>query len=365
MAKTAAAPAHYDYVVVGCGLAGSLFSWDAVRRGKAVLVYEAWRGESGEMPASRVAPGIVNPLAGKRLHPAWRVGEFLPCALSVYAELSREIGKPIFCSTPIIRILQNEFEAEMLSLRESQPDARAYVGARQAAGLAEGLISDPLGSFSATGSGWVNLSALLDGWQKQLDERGVLRRDLFPYGALRITAERVETSEWTAGRVVFCEGWKGRSNPWFDKLPFRAAKGEMLDLEWEGAETLPAHLRQSILNSGKWLLPLGEGKYRAGATYAWDDLTGAPTEAARTEILQTLEKFVNARFKVVGQRVGIRPIVKDYRPVLGSHPELPRLGVFNGLGSKGALTAPWLAGRLLDYFENERPLDKEYSLTRF
>lgn len=364
MANTAA-PAHYDYVVVGCGLAGTLLSWGAVRRGKSVLVYEGWNGSGGELPASRVAPGIINPLAGKRLHPAWRVGEFLPCALSAYEELSRGMGVKVFSATPIIRILQNTFEAEMLTLRESQPDARCYVGARRAAGIATGLIHDPLGSFTATGSGWVNLTALLEGWQKALAERGALRKEPFPYELLSIKANQVETTEWTAGRIVFCEGWRGRDNPWFGRLPFRAAKGEMLDLEQEGGEAMPTHLEGAILNSGKWLLPLGEGRYRAGATYAWDDLTGQPTEAARTEILQTLNEFVRMKFRVVGQRVGIRPIVRDYRPVLGSHAEFPRLGVFNGLGSKGALTAPWLAERLLDYFEEGRPLDKEYSLARF
>lgn len=356
---------QYDYVVVGCGVAGTLFSWYALTQGKRVLVYDGWQAGGVACPASRVAPGIINPLAGKRLHPAWRVEAFLPEALASYAEMGRLLRARVFHPLPIIRVLQNAFEAEMLALRESQPAASVYVGERRAAGLSPEWLVDTLGSFSAQGSGWVDLTLLLDGWQRHLESLGLLRREDFPFDALVPHADYPETPEWTAERVVFCQGWKGRDNPWFAGLPFRAAKGEMLDLEWDSEQAVPTFLRESILNVGKWLLPLGEGKYRAGATYAWDGLDGSPTEGAKKEILETLGLCLKAKFRVTGQRVGIRPILRDYRPVLGCHPEYPRLGIFNGLGSKGALTAPWLARRLFAHFEEGAPLEKEYSLTRF
>ena len=95
-----------------------------------------------------------------------------------------------------------------------------------------------------------------------------------------------------------------------------------------------------------------DGTFRAGSTYAWDHFDDPPTEAGRDTILGMLAEFVEARFEVVDQKAGVRPIVKDYRPVLGTSAQSPRAGILNGLGSKGVLAAPWLAGRLLDHLES-------------
>ena len=70
-------------------------------------------------------------------------------------------------------------------------------------------------------------------------------------------------------------------------------------------------------------------------------------------------------FEVTGRRAGIRPIIKDYKPVLGMHPQYSQLGIFNGLGSKGTLIAPFFARQMADFLKGETALDKEVSLQRF
>ena len=59
-----------------------------------------------------------------------------------------------------------------------------------------------------------------------------------------------------------------------------------------------------------------------------------------------MNAFVLSSAEIIKQVVGIRPITHDRHPVIGIHPASPLIGIFNGLGSKGALTAPLLANQM-------------------
>src|SRR5690606_21034894 len=100
------------------------------------------------------------------------------------------------------------------------------------------------------------------------------------------------------------------------------------------------------------------GCFRAGATYEWKDLTTAPTEAGKEEILEGIRKLVPWEPEVKEHVAGIRPIVRDTYPVLGLHPSQSRAGIFNGLGSKGVLWAPHFAEMLVRHLEEGTPLEE-------
>lgn len=61
---------------------------------------------------------------------------------------------------------------------------------------------------------------------------------------------------------------------------------------------------------------------------------------------------------------GIRPTVKDRRPLVGVHPKYKNLFILNGLGTHGALLAPYTATSLYDFIENGKMIDKEMNITR-
>jgi len=50
---------------------------------------------------------------------------------------------------------------------------------------------------------------------------------------------------------------------------------------------------------------------------------------------------------------------------VGFHPEMPQLGFFNGLGSKGTMTAPMVADHFAAHLCGECELDEELTLADF
>ena len=61
---------------------------------------------------------------------------------------------------------------------------------------------------------------------------------------------------------------------------------------------------------------------------------------------------------------GVRPTVKDRRPLVGTHPIHKQLHVLNGLGTRGVMLGPYLANQLFQHIENKDPLEKEIDITR-
>ena len=113
-----------------------------------------------------------------------------------------------------------------------------------------------------------------------------------------------------------------------------------------------------------YVIPLGNDKYKVGATYSRDDSSANCTEEAKEEILSKLKSFIQCPFEILGQTSGIRPTTKDHRPLLGNFEGSPNLIFFNGLGSRGFLMAPLLSEMLYNHLENGIILQKEIDIKR-
>jgi glycine oxidase len=163
-----------------------------------------------------------------------------------------------------------------------------------------------------------------------------------------------------AKTTVFCQGFESRSNPLFDWVPFKSAKGEILTLEIHAPE-LP---RDRIYNRGVWLLPTVDGKFRTGSTYSWDPLDCTPTTQGRESIESRLREWLKVPFEVTGHRAAVRPIINASRVLIGRHPARDDVAFFNGLGSKGASNAPFFAAQLADHLCGNGLIDPEVDLRK-
>ena len=162
-----------------------------------------------------------------------------------------------------------------------------------------------------------------------------------------------------AHQLIFCEGYRAAQNPFWKHLPFLPSKGEVLTIRSQ-----QLHL-DHILNKTISILPIGEHLFKVGSTYSWDELNDTPTEKEKANLLQQLGKIIKVPYEVIGHRAAIRPTVKDRRPFIGFHPEQLQVGIFNGLGTKGVLLAPYFANHFADHLLEKTELMKEVDVKRF
>jgi glycine/D-amino acid oxidase-like deaminating enzyme len=112
-------------------------------------------------------------------------------------------------------------------------------------------------------------------------------------------------------------------------------------------------------------MPLGKDLYKIGATFNWADKTNVPSKEGRQELVDKLKTVINCPFEIVEHEAGIRPTTGDRRPLLGVHKDNSRLGILNGLGTRGVMIAPLMAKKLFQFLENDVPLDREIDIRRF
>jgi glycine/D-amino acid oxidase-like deaminating enzyme len=75
--------------------------------------------------------------------------------------------------------------------------------------------------------------------------------------------------------------------------------------------------------------------------------------------------MTSSDYKIIKEEVGIRPSVKDRRPLIGNHKEHKNYFIFNGMGSRGCFMAPLLAKEFIAFTEEHKPLHPEVDLNRF
>jgi glycine oxidase len=335
---------HFDFVVIGQGLAGTAVAWHLRWSGRRVLVID--RGEPGS--ASRVAAGLVTPITGLRLVKTWRLDEFFPAAEAFYRRVEAETGDSFFHTRNAVRLFADDRE-------------RAAFAGRGESALVSYLerpvnpawFAAPLGGFEMAPAARLDVPRYLDASCKWFARSGgFVIATLDPTRDLELTAEgvRIPQLRVRANGVVFCEGITARENPWFSSVRFTPAKGEILTLR------APGLAEERVVHHGVWLAPAGGDVFRAGATYDRDHLTPTPTDHGRAEFLGRVRRFLRLPFEVIDHTAGVRPVVEGGRPVAGVHPEQPRLAFLNGLGSKGVLLAPQFAAQLVGRLTESSPV---------
>ena len=137
-------------------------------------------------------------------------------------------------------------------------------------------------------------------------------------------------------------------------------KGEILTIH------APGLTEDFILNKKVFVLPVGNHRFKVGSTYDWEDLTEQPTELGKRSIVERLERLINVDYTTENHQAGIRPTMIDRRPVIGFHPVYKNLAVFNGLGTKGVMLAPYFAKEMLIKLTNKNySVHKEVDINRF
>ena len=320
--------------VVGQGLAGSLLAYFLIKEGQEVTVID-----SGAPGASSVSAGIIDPITGKRFNKTWNFDLFFPFAKTTYQDFFYPVRHQ--------RIWAEEESYQRWSEKTQTGylDTHIVPDSIISPGIHNG-ISYPFGGVEICDSGCVKVGPFLAFLHNFIQSNAIYLK------------KKIDYTNINTEKIIFCEGFGVAENPYFNTLPFRHSKGEILTIQCD-------HLSQDfIYNAGYWIVPVGGNQFRVGATYSWDSLDGIPTEKGRHTLTQFLQTILTHPYKIIGHHAGVRPALMDMLPVMGWHPQFPNIGIFNGLGSKGALQAPLLAKQFTTHIVYQEPIDSVVNITR-
>jgi glycine oxidase len=346
----------YDFIVVGHGLAGAILAETLRSRGNKVLVIDEPKANS----ASRVAAGLLNPVAGKRFAKSWLADTFVPAADAFYDALESRFGKELFFHKPIYKIFSTIEEQNTWMAKSAGDIFNDYISATYTQTINQPGIEDPFGGIMIEKGGFLHVYEMLDLLTEDLLQQNLMLPERFEMKELELTEEGVNYKTIKAKHLVFCEGYQVIHNPYFAWLPLQPTKGEVLEVQTEQNFS-----PECIYNKGVYVVPEGAGRFIIGATYDWRNPDEEITELAASELSEKFRQITTKEFEVTGHWAGIRPAVRDRKPLAGTHPNYKQLSVFNGMGSKGVLMAPYLSQHFADALAGQTELMPDIHISRY
>jgi glycine/D-amino acid oxidase-like deaminating enzyme len=292
--------------------------------------------------SSRIAAGLFNPISGKNLSKTWMAKEVFEQLHTFYTKAEQVTQKHFFHPTPIYRPFlsieeQNEWMGKSAS-QEWRPFIReVFIGPSQWKGL-----RDPLGGLLLQQTGYLETTIFLDAVRNFFEKDGHYVCEKFEHAVLQMPENAILYKDWTAEKIIFCEGTDSLHNPLFHWVPVRPLKGETLSVR----TALPEDV---IINRGVYAVKQQDGSFKIGATYETKDLSPSISEKGKAELEEKFQELFSLPYTVVGQAWGFRPTSPDRRPIIGEHPEQKNALVFNGLGTKGVSLAPFTAGLMTEF----------------
>lgn len=342
-----------DYIIVGLGLAGIAFAEELNKQKKSYVVFE-----DNSQNSSLVAGGMYNPVVLKRFTSVWNAKEQLQIALPFYKELEKKFNSTYSYKVDIYRIFKSVEEQNNWFLACDKIMLQDFMIPKIIKNNNE-WINAPFNFGKIINTGRIDVKKLVSDYRDLLINNNIFKHEKFLYNNIEFYNDYIVYNNLKSKKIVFCEGFGLKENPFFNYLPMREAKGELLTIH---APNLKVDF---LIKAAVFVLPIGGDMYKVGATFNWKDKTKTPTNEGKEELIIKLNSFINCEYKIIDHTAGIRPTVSDRRPLVGKHKKHKQLAILNGLGTRGVMIAPLMAKKLFQYIENEIPLDNEISIERF
>lgn len=343
----------YDYIVVGAGLAGIAFVETALSNNKKVLVFD-----NNSQNSTKIAAGLYNPVVLKRFSEVDNAQNQLTYLTEFYKQIEKRCTIQLDFKLPILRKFFSAEEQNNWFAAADKVNLAPFLSLTIAKQTFP-FIDSPFGFGVVLQTGYVATGTLLETYHDYLTSHQMLRTEAFDYDAIIHLENAIDYKNIQTKHIVFAEGFGLHANPFFNYLPLDGTKGELLIIK------APNLQLDVILNSSVFILPLGNDYYKVGATYNWKDKTCLPTPQGRKEIEERLRELVSCEFEIISHQAGVRPTVRDRKPLVGTHSKYKRLHVLNGLGTRGVMIGPTVAKNLFDSIENQVPLSATISIKRF
>jgi glycine oxidase len=325
------------YLIVGQGVAGISVAYQLLLRGHKIDVID--RPDAHR--ATSVAAGIINPITGKRFVLSWRYFDFFPVAQAFYRDLEGYLGQQLWYDRTIVRVLEQQADVNSWASRSGFAEMQAIMS-QSADGLSwQGYLSTNVQYGLLHGAAQVRLPHLHTAWRERGLAEGWYREAAFDYTDLPSLSAQYDG-------IVLCTGHHASTSGPFQHLPWNHAKGTAAYVRLQSQTDVP--LPSDLLKRTIMLAPaLHElGLYWAGANYEWQQTDARPTDIGIDLIATELRAMCGDGACIEEVISGIRPVLRDRRPVVLKSDQYQNVFIFNGLGAKGALLAPYWSRHLVE-----------------
>ncbi len=334
-------PSSWDYMIIGQGIGGSLLGEILHRAGRRVLFVDQGLGQG----SSYGSAGMVQPFTGKRwaMHPDYPT--FLDFAHRCYGQWEKKWGLNFWEKT-IVRVAES-----MAETGPFQDRAKAHPLYFRCTGMPDQAISGFSAAFSSyylTPAWKLDMARMLDTYRAMLLEEGRLIMETFRHERISFNSRFLSYGPHCAKRLIFAEGAFAMTNPWFSHYPFACHRGQALRIS---APQIPSG--QVYRFPGFMVVPMGGGECWVGASHERPGAKDLLDEDYIPGLEARLREILSGPFEVLGTWVGNRPSTRHRQPFWERHPQEHRICIFNGLGSKGALMAPYYAYRFAEQLLRE------------
>ncbi len=342
-----------DYIIVGSGLAGIAFAETLLQNNKSFVVFD-----NHSQNSSKIAGGLYNPVILKRFSQVWEANKQLALAETFYEGIEAKLSVQVDFKMPIYRKFFSVEEQNNWFAASDKPALAPFLSTT-IVHTNYTAIDSPYGYGEVLHTGYVDTGILLESYHAYLKQENLLKEVAFDYNQLTVTEDYLEYHDVKSKHIVFAEGFGMHTNPFFSYLPLDGTKGELFVIR---APDLDLDV---IVNTSVFILPMGDHLFKVGATYNWEDKTCTPTEEGKQELIDRIKEILTCDFEIVDHFAGVRPTVKDRRPLLGTHPQHQNIHILNGLGTRGVMLAPAMALDLYASIEDGLPLDRTVDIRRF
>lgn len=345
-------------LIVGGGLAGTLMAFRLWQNQKPFLLIDA---EAGRL-SSAVASGLINPVVVKHFGLSWMAGKLLPEAVSFYKYLEKTTESTFFYPLKIHRSFHQPEDIKLWNRRRDEEE-NAQFFMEEAPSPAPPHTLSPFGGGVIQNAARVDVEIFMETTREFLTRKQQLRSEIFDYSLLQPSTEGWTYKEETFSNVIFCQGIQSSENPWFQWLPVNPLKGQLIKINH------PYLSNDQAISRKIFILPQGGTIFKVGATYEHSREEGNTPEGIE-HLSNGLKELIRSEegeteFHITDKLYGFRPTIPDRRPVVDEHPKHKQLYVFNGLGSKGYMLAPWFSKHLYQHIFEGKPVMEEVSLKRF
>lgn len=344
-----------DFLIVGQGLAGTVLASLLEKKGCSFSIIDKLNPNS----SSRVAAGLVNPITGRRIVKTWKADEIIPFAQKYYSEYESTFSTNFFHTIDAVEQTSSIHEWNEWNRRMDEQEMSHYFHPDSPNESYREKIKDFIKLVRITSSGWLDLSTFLTLFRNKWIKENLLHEENFTFSELKHTDEGISYKGEAFKKIIFCEGYKCAESIYWNWIPMIPAKGEIAVIE---CKELPEDF---ILLSGMFFIPLGNHRFRCGATYEWNFTDELPSELGKQKLIKMIGEVIKIDWKLISHTAGIRPTVKDRRPILGAHSEHKNIFIFNGMGTKGVMLAPYFADQLVNHLLEGKLIDPDVDVARF